>query len=89
MHKLQERGFVKSVGRQKEKGKLYLTAELGAIIDIERLSKPSRRIYVQARKIPLYRAKRSKILLSTPKGLLFDHEARKQNVGGEVVLEIS
>lgn len=87
--KLIELGYVTGFEELKEHGTLYFVVTLGGLYEIKRISKPSRRVYLKARKIPLYRAKRSKLLLSTPKGLMFDVEAKKANQGGEVVLEVT
>lgn len=87
--KLIELGYVTGFEELKEHGRLYFVVTLGGFEEIKLISKPSRRVYLKARRIPLYRAKRSKLLLSTPKGLMFDAEAKKANQGGEVVLEVT
>lgn len=87
--KLAEVGVVSSFKEEKERGRNYLAVSLRQLHDIKRISKPSRRVYLKAKLIPLYRAKRSRLLLSTPKGVLFDDQAKKANVGGEVILEVS
>lgn len=87
--KLAEVGVISSFKEEKERGRNYLAVSLRQLHDIKRISKPSRRVYLKAKLIPLYRAKRSRLLLSTPKGVLFDYQAKKANVGGEVILEVS
>ncbi|MBI3261036.1 30S ribosomal protein S8 [Candidatus Berkelbacteria bacterium] len=87
--KLIELGYVTKFEELKEHGTLYFVVTLGGFDEIKLISKPSRRIYLKARRIPLYHAKRSKLLLSTPKGLMFDAEAKKANQGGEVILEVT
>ena len=52
---------------------------------LERVSKPGRRIYVKRREIPYVRSGLGIAILSTPKGVMTDREARRQNVGGEVI----
>jgi len=55
------------------------------ILEMKRVSKPSRRVYVSARDVkPVYNGLGSAIL-STSKGILTDKQARNENVGGEVI----
>jgi small subunit ribosomal protein S8 len=58
------------------------------ITDLERISKPSRRIYVGKREIPWVRNGLGIAVLSTSKGILSDREARKSGVGGELLLYV-
>lgn len=58
------------------------------ISELKRVSKSSRRIYVQAKNIRLFKKGLGLRILSTPKGVLSDKEAKKLNVGGEVLLEV-
>ncbi len=55
------------------------------INDIQRLSKPGKRVYVSKDEIPLIKAGLGIAILSTNKGILAGHEARKAAVGGEVL----
>lgn len=58
------------------------------ILEINRVSKPSRRIYVNAREIkPVYNGL-GVAILSTSKGVLTDRQARKDNIGGEILCTI-
>ncbi|MGN6583875.1 MAG: 30S ribosomal protein S8 [Rhizobiaceae bacterium] len=64
-------------------------AEGGPVIrEISRVSKPGRRVYVSVRSIPQVANGLGISILSTPKGVMADHEAREQNVGGEVLCQI-
>ena len=56
--------------------------------DVERISKPSRRIYAGAKESRPVRKNLGTIVLSTPKGILTGDQARKENVGGEVLFAI-
>ncbi len=60
-----------------------------AILDLRRISKPGRRVYSKAEELkPVY----NNIgiwILSTPKGVITNKAAKKLNVGGEVICEIS
>ena len=60
-----------------------------ATIDgIERVSKPSRRVYVGADDIPKVRNGLGICVLSTPRGVMSDKIARKQKVGGELLCTV-
>jgi len=59
-----------------------------SIADIKRISKPSRRVYIGTDKIKQIRHGFGIQILSTPKGLLTDKEAKKEKVGGEVICEV-
>jgi small subunit ribosomal protein S8 len=52
------------------------------------VSKPGRRVYVASKSIPHVANGLGVAILSTPKGVMADHEAREQNVGGEILCQI-
>lgn len=58
------------------------------ITGIKRISRPSLRVYMGAKEIPTVRSGMGTNILSTPQGILTDREARKRNVGGEVVCSV-
>jgi small subunit ribosomal protein S8 len=58
------------------------------IREIERISKPGRRVYASVKSIPRVANGLGVSILSTPKGVMSDAEARDQNVGGEVLCTI-
>lgn len=58
------------------------------ISDLQRISKPSQRIYVNKRNIPKSKQGLGIMIISTPKGLMTDDEARKQRIGGELLCEV-
>jgi small subunit ribosomal protein S8 len=58
------------------------------IREIARVSKPGRRVYVSVRSIPSVANGLGISILSTPKGVMADHQAREQNVGGEVLCQV-
>ncbi len=68
--------------------KLRYVEDLPAITGVKRMSKPGRRYYVAAAKIPSVLGGYGITIVSTNKGLLTDQEARKQNVGGEVLCQV-
>jgi small subunit ribosomal protein S8 len=55
---------------------------------LKRVSRPSLRIYVGSREIPAIRGGLGTSILSTPNGVLTDREARKRNVGGEILCSV-
>ena len=59
-----------------------------AIKPVARVSKPGRRIYSGAQELPRVRNGLGITIVSTPRGVLSDAEAREQNVGGEVLAEV-
>ncbi|MEK7519453.1 MAG: 30S ribosomal protein S8 [Patescibacteria group bacterium] len=58
------------------------------ISGLTRISKPGQRIYVKARKIKIVKSGYGIAIISTPKGLMTNKEARRQKLGGEVICEI-
>ena len=58
------------------------------IREIARISKPGRRVYASVKSIPRVQNGLGVAILSTPKGVMADHEARTQNVGGEVLCQV-
>ena len=52
------------------------------------MSKPGRRVYSASRELPHIRNGLGTVIVSTPRGVLSDAEAREQNVGGEVLAEV-
>ena len=58
------------------------------ILGIRRVSRPSLRVYVGAKEIPAVRRGLGINILSTPKGVLVDRDARRENVGGEVLCTV-
>ena len=59
-----------------------------AIRHVARVSKPGRRVYSGATELPRVRNGLGITIVSTPKGVLSDAEARQQNVGGEVLCQV-
>ena len=58
------------------------------IREISRVSKPGRRVYVAVRNLPRINNGLGISILSTPKGVMADHDARDANVGGEVLCTV-
>ncbi len=92
---LKERGFIREYSSDGDPKKPTLTIVLRygrenePIIEaIERVSRPGRRVYVNAREIPRVRAGLGVAILSTPRGILSDEQARVEHVGGELVARV-
>lgn len=69
-------------------GLRYDEARRPVIVGLRRVSRPSLRVYVGAAEIPTVRGGLGISVLSTPKGVLVDREARKQGVGGELLCQV-
>ena len=94
-HTLKKAGFISSVekegklfDRTLKLGMIYTAADGARIHDVERISKPSRRVYCRSTDLRIYRSGFGNTVLSTPKGVLVDGDAKKENVGGEVLFKI-
>ena len=59
-----------------------------AIKEIERVSRPGRRVYADVASVPRVANGLGVIIVSTSKGVMADHVAREQNVGGEVLCRV-
>ena len=66
----------------------YSRGILPAMASLERVSRPGRRLYVQSKSLWKLNKGLGLYILSTPKGVLVDRDARKLNVGGEVLCKI-
>ena len=58
------------------------------IRDLQRVSKPGRRVYMGVKEIPSVRQGLGVSIVSTPKGVMSDTHARQANVGGEVLCTV-
>ncbi len=85
-------GFdVKKDANKRDVLKIYLKytdTKNRVIQDLQRVSKPGRRIYVSSKKIPKVFNGFGVAIVSTPRGIMTDKEARLQNVGGEIVCNV-
>lgn len=93
--KLQKEGYLKSATKKGKKVKKTIEIEIlykedgsPKIIDVVRISKPSKRVYYGAKDIRTVKGGRGTLILSTPKGILTDKEAKKENIGGEALFKI-
>ena len=92
---LSEEGFVGEVSSHKGESHDLMTIAMRyrddgrMMVDrIQRASKPGRRVYVGANEIPLVRKGLGMVILSTPKGVMCDRDAREAKIGGEVICEV-
>jgi small subunit ribosomal protein S8 len=91
---LQAEGYIRGYSEVEFNGKAEYQIELKyfdgepVIREIQRVSKPGRRVYSSVRNIPRVADGLGVSILSTPKGVMSDHEARNQNVGGEVLCRV-
>ncbi len=92
-NKLKSLGYVAEVGKGKEPYEFEVTLALDArgnskIHGVKRISKPGRRLYLGATEAHGVKNGIGARLISTPKGVLTDSEARKVRAGGENLFEI-
>ena len=91
---LQREGYIRGYSEEELAGQKGLRIELKyfegqpAIQHLARVSKPGRRVYSGSKELPRVRNGLGITIVSTPKGVLSDAEAREQNVGGEVLAEV-
>ena len=92
---LKSEGYIRGYASvQHSDGRSELEIELkyfdGApvIREIERVSKPGRRVYASVKNLPRINNGLGVAVVSTPKGVMADHEARDANVGGEILFTV-
>jgi small subunit ribosomal protein S8 len=92
---LADEGYIRGYTRVEQKGAIpefeielkYYNGQ-PAIREIERISKPGRRVYSPVRDLPTVANGLGVAILSTPKGVMSDAKAREENVGGEILCNI-
>ena len=92
---LKDEGYIKDFFIEKnENNKVKLKINLKyyegfpVIKEIKRISKPGRRVYSRATSIPKVMNGLGLAILSTPKGVMSDTEARENNIGGEIICRV-
>ena len=92
---LKSEGFITNFFvEKKENNKKNLKVDLKyyegvpVIKEIKRVSKPGRRVYSRATSIPKFQNGLGVSILSTPKGVMTDNKARKNNLGGEIICRV-
>jgi small subunit ribosomal protein S8 len=92
---LKSEGYIRGYASvEHDNGRTELEIELkyfddGPVIrEIARVSKPGRRVYASVKNLPRIHNGLGVAILSTPKGVMSDHEARDANVGGEILCTV-
>lgn len=91
---LRDEGYIRSVEKVDVEGKTFLRIELKyvdeipAVTGIKRISRPGRRLYFQSGDIPRTLGGLGVGILTTSRGILKDRDARRENVGGEMICSI-
>lgn len=95
LHILKEEGYILNYSRIKEEGvaerfDIHLKYHYSApvVSEISVISKPGRRIYCNADKIPLVKNGLGMVVISTSQGVIADHDARNKKLGGEILFKI-
>jgi len=89
---LRDEGYLKDYRILKDQGRSvlkislkYAEREQRVITKIQRVSRPSRRVYVGREEIPRVQGGMGVAILSTPRGVMTDRQAKAAGIGGEVV----
>jgi len=92
---LTDEGFIRGFKVEEREGnKKYLHIQLkytegeGVIRQIDRVSKPGRRVYSSVKAMPRFYNGLGVLVVSTPQGVMADHKARAENIGGEVLCQV-
>lgn len=93
---LEREGYIKNVSKRGKKIKKFISCDIvygvdgktAKLTDVKRVSKPSCRVYCKSDEIKPVRNGFGMAVLSTPKGLMTDSEAKTQKVGGELMFKI-
>lgn len=93
LNTLVKAGYVQSVSKRKNSRMLdvilsYKSDKSSKITGVQRISKPSRRVYTKYSDIKPFKNGYGSTMVSTPLGILVDKEAIKQKVGGELLFRI-
>ncbi len=87
---LKVEGYIRGYAVVEKDGRSEIEIELKyfdgepVIREIERVSKPGRRVYTSVKNMPRINNGLGVTIVSTPKGVMADHDARDANVGGEI-----
>jgi small subunit ribosomal protein S8 len=91
---LKSEGYIRGYAVVEREGRAEIEIELKyfdgepVIREIERVSKPGRRVYTSVRNLPRINNGLGVAIVSTPKGVMADHQARDANVGGEILCTV-
>lgn len=79
---------VEGAGKKNIRIRLKYVGAKCVIEGLRRMSSPGRRVYAGSTEIPKIRGGLGVVVLSTPEGVVTDREARKRNIGGELLCSI-
>ena len=91
---LAKNGYIASydIEEGKPRGILHVViknaGEVSRINEIEKVSKPGRRVYTAAEDIPTIKSGRGTVIISTSKGLMTGRDAKKNRLGGEILVRV-
>lgn len=91
---LRNEGYIRAYTEVEREGRSEVEIELKyfdgepVIREIERISKPGRRVYTSVKNLPRINNGLGVAIVSTPKGVMADHDARDANVGGEILCTV-
>ena len=86
---LEKEGYVSEINKKTKNGHPALELTIGKkVTGVERISKPSRRMYIKVTEIRKVKNGTGTLILTTPKGIMTGVEARKEMVGGEPLFNI-
>lgn len=87
---IEKETFIGSVNKDKNQIAIDLLYENGApkITEIKKVSKLGRRFYTKSKHIKPIKGGRGSTIITTPKGVMSEKEAKKKNLGGEVICQI-
>lgn len=91
---LKVEGYIRGYAVVEKDGRSEIEIELKyfdgepVIREIERISKPGRRVYTSVKNMPRINNGLGVTIVSTPKGVMADHDARDANVGGEILCTV-
>jgi len=91
---LKREGYIADCAKEDEGKKSWIGISLkyegkkSVIRNLERVSRPSRRVYVCKEDVKPVLRGRGLTIVTTPKGVMTDKEARQESIGGEIVLRI-
>ena len=80
--------YVEGTGKKNIRLKLKYTGRKSVIEGLRRLSSPGRRVYAACGEIPKVRGGLGVVVLTTSAGVVTDREARKRNLGGELICSV-
>ena len=91
---LEKEGYISNIQKTGKKIKKFIECDIvyndkkPRVTQVERVSKPSKRVYYGVKSIKPVRNGHGRIIVSTPKGVMTGEQAHKEHVGGEVLFKI-